>query len=211
MALSTQPHLSATDMIRSAFSSLALHAALVIIWLLRPGTLHAQGDVRHPDSLRIYCALDTPFIDQLFNAQFTKIIDPEANTNIGNYVALETKDAALTLGASSSFANGSILALKVSGGVDENIASIWADRNVNSNFSADVQYHFLHKPYRLGTDSANLERAPAKRRRPRCKLSAILSNRPRFRRSCRLQVASFKSQVSCDLHPLQPATCNSCV
>ena len=81
--------------------------------------------------------------DRVLHREFSRIIDPSSNNNIGSFAALDLKDASVSLGASHTLKDSSILAVKFSGGTEDGVAAIWNDRNLSNNISAGLQYHFL--------------------------------------------------------------------
>jgi len=88
-------------------------------------------------------ALDSLRFFRGINAQFSKIIDPSSNTNIGNYAAVDIKDAAVTFGGSAQGSKGNIWAVKFSGGITDGVAAIWQNRELNKEVSAGLQWHLL--------------------------------------------------------------------
>lgn len=86
---------------------------------------------------------DTAAFRAILRKEFSALINPGSSLNTGNYAALETKDLAATFGGSSVFGNGSVLGVKFSGAVDDDIAAIWNNRKLSSTFTADAQYHFI--------------------------------------------------------------------
>ena len=76
-------------------------------------------------------ALDSIRFRLGITAQFSKLIDPSSNTNIGNYAAVDIKDAAVTFGGSVQGSKGNIWAVKFSGAITDGVAAIWQNRELN--------------------------------------------------------------------------------
>lgn len=87
----------------------------LFIGVMLSTTIYAQPT---PDALTGLkpCGLDSTQLPKLYMDYFSKIIDPNANTNLGNYAAVDLKDPSATLGVTSNIRNKALLGVKLGGG-----------------------------------------------------------------------------------------------
>lgn len=83
-------------------------------------------------------------VKKLVNREFGNLISSNSKTNIGNYAALDLKEAEVNFNGNIVFKNGSILGIKAKGAVTDGFLPVFENNELNTNFGLDFQYNFLN-------------------------------------------------------------------
>lgn len=75
--------------------------------------------------------------------QLSTILSGQEANSIGNYASVDIEDAEATLGVSLFLKSGNIINTEFKGGVTDGISPIFSDNTLNTNISAEVQYHHI--------------------------------------------------------------------
>lgn len=96
-------------------------------------------------------SLPDPIFKRVLNQQFTNLITGQSKTSIGNFAAIDLKDAEVSFAGSSILKSkekskskhNSVLTIKASGGISDGVFAIFENSKLNTNVALDLQYNFL--------------------------------------------------------------------
>src|SRR4051812_30231250 len=72
---------------------------------------------------------------KVLNQQFTNLITGQSKNSIGNFGALDLKEAEVSFAGNAIFNNGSVLGLKASGAVSDGLLSLFENNTFNNQVS----------------------------------------------------------------------------
>jgi hypothetical protein len=88
-----------------------------------------------------------PINDQIFkiiiNKEFGALMGTQSRTDIGNFAALDLKEAEVSFSGNFVFKNASVLGIKLSGASLDGIMPIFSNTSLNSKLGIGAQYSFL--------------------------------------------------------------------
>lgn len=88
--------------------------------------------------------LDNSFYKKLLNVQFGSLVTGLSKSAPGNYISTDIKETEASATVNNVFKNGSILTLKVSGGVSDGLLSIFSNSTLNSKISTELIFNTLN-------------------------------------------------------------------
>lgn len=89
------------------------------------------------------CKLDDSILTPLLRKAFAALVSPQSNTTVGNYAALDLKDAEVTFAGAVLFERGAVLGVKLHGGISEGLLPVFSNKALNTRFGGDLQLNFL--------------------------------------------------------------------
>jgi len=108
-------------------------------------TITNKADITYSDTL----------IAKILKNEFGNIVTNETNTNLGNYAAIDIKDAKMKVAANIFLSKGSMLGIKASGGVSEGISPLINGLKVSPSIGLELDYNiYVGKIKEFGTDQA---------------------------------------------------------
>ena len=90
--------------------------------------------------------LDEASFKKIISNQFLNIITGQNKNTIGNFGAVDIKDASLALNASKIVKNRKVFSINVNAGISDGISSIFSNSKLNSEVGIQVRYSMI-RPY----------------------------------------------------------------
>lgn len=90
--------------------------------------------------------LNEPTFRKILNSQFTQIVSGQSNKTIGNFAAVDIKDARLTLNGSALTKKGNVFSLTANADVSDGFSAIFTNSKLNSNVGLQFRLSLLN-PY----------------------------------------------------------------
>jgi hypothetical protein len=86
---------------------------------------------------------DSILIKKLYNRTFSGIVTGQSSKSFGNYASVDINQPKVAFAGNFIFKNGSVLAINGSGGISDNVLSLFTNSKFNSQFETGVQYDWL--------------------------------------------------------------------
>jgi hypothetical protein len=109
---------------------------MAIICLTMPSRSYAADEC---DTLGIPNAM----LKRLLNQQLASLLSPQSSAIVGNFAAIDIKEAEASFAGTTVFESGTLLGIKLRGGAAEGLLPIIQDQATNAKLGVDVQLNFF--------------------------------------------------------------------
>jgi hypothetical protein len=117
------------------------HLPLIALSCIGPTRANAQTNI---------CTegLKEELFGRLINRQFTTVVSPQSGAILGNFAAIDLKEATASFAATTILPAAAVLATKVSGGAADGLLPVLRGQQFSSKVGATAQLHLLNRARR---------------------------------------------------------------
>lgn len=117
---------------------------LCLFLILANTFVHAQNKNNDTTTVKIDTLLTQKDFDKIITTNFSKLATGQSSSNIASYAGFDVEKSEVTFNPTWNFKSGNILGVKMTGGITDGIYSVFNNSKLNTNVSAEIQYHFIY-------------------------------------------------------------------
>ncbi len=104
-----------------------------------------QQEQREPSPELQSTSLTPKQFNKALNQEFSNLLSGQENNAVGSYASVDIENSSVTFAPNINLKNGNIIVVEFKGGVSDGTSSVFSNNKLNTNVSANIQYHFINR------------------------------------------------------------------